>query len=163
MITRLRTVLTVAELLWLLLFTSRLLTTVTFPRVNVRWTPGLHERAREYAERALHLRNGRRLDADAWSYEIEGSTANVRALIAHPAVADTHHVDRGADRIAADAPPGETASWWADRISGRRGSGIVYRLEQGALVVALCCLAVWHGGGRQATVPRALTESESRT
>ena len=77
------------------------------PRINVRWTAGLSDEARLAAESQLTLLNGEVREGRTWAYDLGNlSRANVQALVAHPAVEDTHYVNRAAGTIWRTAPRG---------------------------------------------------------
>jgi hypothetical protein len=91
------------------------------PRVNVRWSPQVSADQRLVVEQRFRLVMPEQLDETTWSYDLhDPSPAAIRALVAHPAVADTHGIDRAAGEVAADAPQGRTRigssrlSAWAD-------------------------------------------------
>jgi hypothetical protein len=68
--------------------------------VNVTWASGLDEASRVALERRFSLaevdrREYRPSSPDTWVYEIgDTSRANAQALVSHPDVKDTHHIDR---------------------------------------------------------------------
>src|SRR5687767_10141129 len=75
------------------------------PRINVRWTSGLSNEARLAAENQFTLLHGEMKEGRTWAYDLGNiSRANVRALVAHPAVEDTHYVNRSAGTIWRTAP-----------------------------------------------------------
>jgi hypothetical protein len=79
------------------------------PRVNVRWADAVEEQDRERFERQLQLRQSVHQGGTTWSYDLaDPSAPRVRALLSHPAVADTHHIDRKTGAISLDAPRGTT-------------------------------------------------------
>jgi hypothetical protein len=79
------------------------------PRVNVRWAEGVDEAARTNAERQLNLLAGAQLDGRTWAYDLaDASPQAVAAVVAHPSVEDTHHIDRSSRVVTADAPQGTT-------------------------------------------------------
>ena len=85
---------------------------VTIPvepvRINVRWAPAVTERERAALEREFHLAEGRPQDDTTWGYVLfDYSTENIRAVVTHPQVVDTHFVDREAFRPI-DPPPSWT-------------------------------------------------------
>ena len=63
-------------------------------RLNVRWTAeGVTHRERLEGE--LKLEQGSKQEGTTWTYSLsDGSTENIRAVVQHPAVDDTAHVDR---------------------------------------------------------------------
>jgi len=64
-------------------------------RVNVRWQPSVDQGARARLETRFQLTDGERLDEFTWRYDlVDPSPENVRAIVAEPLVADTHHIDR---------------------------------------------------------------------
>lgn len=92
-----------AMILWL---------TVPVPTVGirVRWQPGASGPERESMERRFALRDGRVDEGATWVYTLaDYSRDNIRALVQHPAVSDTHGVDRA--RFQPDpVPPGRAGS-----------------------------------------------------
>jgi hypothetical protein len=77
------------------------------PRVHVRWATGVSDAQRAELERRYSLVQGRHRDAETWEYDlVDVAPSSVRALIADPAVADTHYLDRDRGAVQADAPAG---------------------------------------------------------
>ncbi len=77
------------------------------PRVHVRWVPGLSQDQRASLEQRFALAKGEPRDDQTWGYDLtDPSTERVGALVGDPRVADTHYIERGTARIAADAPAG---------------------------------------------------------
>jgi hypothetical protein len=77
------------------------------PRVHVRWSAGVDDDQRAALERRFSLLNGERRQGETWEYDlVDLAAASVTALVAHPAVADTHYIERSAGQIASDAPAG---------------------------------------------------------
>jgi hypothetical protein len=77
-----------AAVLWL---------TLPFPTVsvNVRWQEHVTEAERMALESRFHLTGGRELEGTTWQYALlDYSRENVRALVEHPDVEDTHRLDR---------------------------------------------------------------------
>ena len=76
-------------------------------RVNVRWAAGTTEATRSALEQEFGLVAGEWRVGTTWIYDlVDPSPANISVLIRHPAVEDTHHIDRSTATIAADAPRG---------------------------------------------------------
>jgi hypothetical protein len=91
------------------------------PRVHIRWAPGVSAAARADLERRFGLLAGEPRDQETWAYDLADTTpASVRGLIEHPAVADTHYVDRETATITADAPSGSV------RLADHRLAGWVH-------------------------------------
>jgi hypothetical protein len=79
------------------------------PRVHVRWVDGLSDAERIALERQLLLAAGARREGTTWEYDlVNPSTQPGMALVKHPAVEDTHYIDRARGEVTADAPLGTT-------------------------------------------------------
>ena len=79
------------------------------PRVHVRWVEGLSDDERMALERQLSLAAGSRREGTTWEYDlVNPSTQAGVALVKHPAVEDTHYIDRAHGEVTADAPLGTT-------------------------------------------------------
>ncbi len=90
------------------------------PVFTVDWRDGLSDDARRAAELQLHLENGQVSD-EARQYELwSPRPADIAAVIAHPDIEDTQHIDRNAATISADAGRGERRVWWAGPFRGGR-------------------------------------------
>jgi hypothetical protein len=91
-------------------------------RVHVRWSADTTPLGRQYLERRLHLTNPRDMGELGFRYALtDDSTSGIRALVTHPAIVDTHYIDR-----EAFAPSkGEEGYEWVDGRAGR--SGRVFR------------------------------------
>lgn len=77
------------------------------PRVNVRWSEAVSDVERADIEHHLALTAGQRLDGMTWAYDLsDPSPAIVKSIVEHAAVEDTHHIDRGEERVSAGAPRG---------------------------------------------------------
>lgn len=86
--------------------------------VHVRWAPSVDPATQEQVERAHGLTRVEFRERRTWGYYLTDlSTENIRRLVGHPAVEDTHHIDRTAFRIARTAPRGafttERPAWIA--------------------------------------------------
>jgi Dolichyl-phosphate-mannose-protein mannosyltransferase len=72
--------------------------------VNVRWAPALTDGERNALERRFQLTEGRFVEGTTWQYVLtDYSSDNIRALVEHPAVEDTHRIDR--TRYQPSGPP----------------------------------------------------------
>jgi hypothetical protein len=77
------------------------------PRVRIRWAPDVSAATRTDLERRFALLAGEPHDEATWEYDLaDVRPASVRELIAHPAVADTHYLERETATITPDAPAG---------------------------------------------------------
>ncbi|MBI3049431.1 MAG: hypothetical protein HYY76_14085 [Acidobacteria bacterium] len=76
--------------------------------VHVRWAPSVDPATQEQVERAHGLRRVEFRERRTWGYYLtDTSTENIRDLVRHPAVDDTHHIDRTDFDVASTAPRGE--------------------------------------------------------
>ena len=91
-------------------------------RVHVRWSAETTTQGRADLERRLRLAHPLELGPQTFRYLLtDSSTSGIHALVTHPAVADTHYIDR-----AAFAPDTHQALYeWVDGRAGR--SGLVFR------------------------------------
>jgi hypothetical protein len=114
------------------------------PRVNVRWADRVSDLERATLEQQFRLHEGEHREGSTWAYDLrDPSWSMVRALVAHPAVADTHYINRRFGLVAADAPAG-TTRLPPGRLTGWRDSPIVAwagRLAFSTLLVSLVWLA----------------------
>jgi hypothetical protein len=75
-------------------------------RINVQWGPDVGERDRADLEQRFTLLDGELMEGATWQYSLrDQSRDNVRALVEHPSVSDTHHLDRTRFELV-DPPPG---------------------------------------------------------
>ena len=83
---------------------------VESPRVsvNVRWNENLTAVERSALEQRFHLTDGRLVEGGTWQYTLaDDSSANIRALVEHPAVADTYRLNRVVFQPS-ERPPSKT-------------------------------------------------------
>ena len=79
------------------------------PRVNVRWAPGVSAGERATLERRFNLVLPAHTEGSTWTYDLgDPSPAMVTALVHHPAVEDTHGINRQAGIVETDAARGTT-------------------------------------------------------
>jgi hypothetical protein len=127
------------------------------PRINVRWAGEVDDRQRGALERELGLTAGERREGSTWAYDLTNpSWRGVKALIAHPAVADTHYINRRWGLVAADAPRGTTAIE-AGGIGAWRDSALVAwarRFALALLAVSLLWLLTTGRTARHETIPQ---------
>jgi hypothetical protein len=65
------------------------------PSINVAWAGGVDDQQRAALEARFHLTDGDSRGGGLWTYRIsDTTTANVAALVRHPGVVDTQHIDR---------------------------------------------------------------------
>ena len=115
------------------------------PRINIRWADRVSDLERATLEQQFRLHEGERREGSTWAYDLrDPSWPAVRALIAHPAVADTHYINRRFGMVSADAPRGATRLP-PGGLTGWRDSFIVEwagRLALSILLVSLVWLAM---------------------
>jgi hypothetical protein len=79
------------------------------PRVYVRWVEGISDTARAGNEQQLKLLKGEPLEGTTWAYDlVDPSPQRIRAIVAHPLVADTGNIDRSRLTISDDTRVGTT-------------------------------------------------------
>jgi hypothetical protein len=85
-------------------FAGRLLAGPRGAEIHVRWESSVDAAARSNLEARFHLRDGERLEADTWRYDLVDTDAdNIRAIVDHANVADTHDLDRSTYLLSASA------------------------------------------------------------
>lgn len=76
--------------------------------VHVRWTPEVDDATRAEVARAHGLHPVEFREQRTWGYFLsDQSTENVRAIVRHPAVEDTHNIDRDTFRVQDTAERGD--------------------------------------------------------
>lgn len=125
------------------------------PVIHVRWRPDVSDVDRAIAERQLLLANPEGTDARTFAYSVmDFSDANIRAIVTHPLIEDTHEIDRGAFRLQPTAPLGQETRWLAHDLPLLRDDG-----TRRAILWLLIGLLIVSGAGvwttrRQATSQR---------
>jgi hypothetical protein len=87
--------------------------------VHVRWASDVDPATQEQVERAHQLTRVEFREQRTWLYHLpDVSRENLRSLVLHPAVEDTHYINRAAFRIARTAErgayPAGRPAWIAD-------------------------------------------------
>lgn len=101
--------------------------------IKVRWTAQAAATVRTRLETQFHLTRADFDDGTTWRYELTDiSTANIRALVSHPAVEDTANLNRKTYRPTGALDPDRVRAVGAMRAGGAA-----------AFVVLLGCLAGW--------------------
>ena len=118
------------------------------PRINIRWAPAVDASRRAAAERRFHLLRGELKDGRTWAYDLgDVSRRNVRALVADPAVEDTHYINRSAGTVWRTAPRGrEPAGGLLNRI--RDSALMTWAATAGATTAAVAILWLLTDGRR---------------
>jgi hypothetical protein len=82
-------------------------------QVSVRWSSDLSEVRRTEFEGRFSLAQGepkpdRRRDENVWNYRVTDlSVPNIRGIVTHPEVLDTHFINRSTFRVQSQPPPGD--------------------------------------------------------
>jgi hypothetical protein len=64
-------------------------------RLNVRWKADVDASRRAMLEQQLHLTQGEPTEGSTWAYRLpDPSTNTIRAIVQHPSVDDTAHINR---------------------------------------------------------------------
>lgn len=131
------------------------------PRVRVLWQDEVTPEQRAELEREYLLLNGRdQLPEGSIAYDLlDTSPSNIKALVEHPAVADTNDIERHTFVVRFDVDYGNEWMWLADRTPGLRDAW-----TRAGLIVVLALMAVgglapdgirtWHAVRRAADVHR---------
>jgi hypothetical protein len=122
------------------LFTWRVVPPAIAPRINVRWAPDVSDARRAVAEQQFSLRRGELREGRTWAYDLADiSRANIRALVANPAVEDTHYINRTAGTVWRTAPRGTIAvGGWLNRV--RDSAAVSWAAMLSATTVAVSML-----------------------
>jgi hypothetical protein len=92
--------------------------------IHVRWRPDVTDETRAVFERELLLSNPEPLEGNTFAYEmLVPRPAAVRHLVQHPAVEDTHEIDRDNFQLRATAPDGKGERWLAHDLPMLRDAG----------------------------------------
>ena len=83
--------------------------------IHVRWAAEVTDAERLRLEAQFLLRGERREDRTFGYDLLDDSQVNIQALVEHPAVEDTHQIDRGNFTLAASAEFRESRTGWAWR------------------------------------------------
>lgn len=108
--------------------------------VNVRWAPHVDEPRRQALERQFHLVEGEPREGTTYLYLlVDTSFGNIRELVAHPEVLDTHHLDRSAFTLSNTAERVILSDPVAQRRSRHAATAaiLLWRAAAGAVVLAL--------------------------
>lgn len=123
-------------------------------QVTIRWSSRLPDARRTAVEQELSLAQGepkpeRTDEVNVWNYRLADlSVDNVRKIVMHPDVVDTHFIDRSTFAVESQAPPGDQA------LGVRHVRWIQY---PGHLLLVLTGIGIWALG---LIVPAALTSRQ---
>ena len=116
--------------------------------IHVRWDAEVTDAERLRLEAQFLLRGERREDRTFGYDLLNDSQANIQALVAHPAVEDTHHIDRGNFTLAASAEFGESRTGWAWRWGVEDQLPLMWRLAGLLMLIGSGLLIPWSVLGR---------------
>ena len=110
--------------------------------VNIRWQPSVDAAERQRLETEWQLVDGQEVSPSTWRYDLTASSeGRLRAIVVHPAVADTHHIDRHRYTLAPEA--GRTARRHGlITTGGAVAVGVVDRLAMLLAALAGLCVLV---------------------
>jgi len=115
----------------------------------------MDEATRSNLEARFHLRDGERLEADTWRYDlIDTDSENIRAIIDDAHVADTHDLDRSTSLLSASAVRTDRRSRFGD--AGIAIVTLADWLALGLLALAAVVLALPHVQRQAPHVSRGL-------
>lgn len=96
--------------------------------IHVRWADDVGDTRRVELERQFTLTDGELIEGNTWKYQpADWSRENLQAIVQHPQIADTHHLDRG--RFLAEFP--------ADRPQRLRNAALAIGAAASILVIGL--------------------------
>jgi len=105
--------------------------------VNVRWADDIDGAERGSLESEFHLTNGRHKEGSVWVYDLaDVSRRNLEAIVDHPRIADTHHINRADHTLAATAERTEPRGGFISR------DGPAATLLETAFVLTACAFAL---------------------
>src|SRR5688572_19283817 len=127
--------------------------------VHVRWQPSVTTTDRQALEARFRLAEGEPLDPGTWRYElIDPSGRNIESLVAEPAAADTHNIDRSSGALD------PSAVRTTRRLRFRAGDALVAGADRfAAALAALVALVALVGAFAQTTYARAAQLRTRRT
>lgn len=101
----------------------RIATAETAPSIHIRWQPDVSDIARVEFERSLMLADPIPLEGTTFAYALlDTRSDHIRSIVEHPAVDDTHEIDRDTFTLGPDAPDGRVVRWKADELPLLRDS-----------------------------------------
>lgn len=127
----------------------------------MEWRPFVQQVARQQLEAQFHLSNPFKLaDAYSWQYTLtDVSAVNIRALVTHGAVADTHHIDRDLYTLEPTAPQSARRPRF-----GSAGDAVVTAADGTAmLLLALATLAATMRASPLHVLQRGIPEVDAAT
>lgn len=126
------------------------------PVINVEWRDGLGTEERQQAEEQLFLESGEWTEG-SWRYSLGWPVAsNIAAVVRHPDVSDTHHLNRATNQLDDDVAFSRSRVWWVGPFKGTRGR-TQFRYAAG-MTTAFTLICAWlarrpAGTGRRGALP----------
>ncbi len=133
--------------------------------IHVRWAPEVPEAEREALERRFCLTAREATEGTTYSYLlVDASTDNIRRLIAHPAVQDTHDLDRSAFAVVATAERALIGDAAAQRASQQTAAAarLLWMSAASLALLALVVAAASAQAARLAGALRAIAQAIAR-
>ena len=115
-------------------------TTPRSEQVTIRWAPDVADEQRAALEQQFSLGDGERKpdqeETDSvWNYRLADlSTENVRQIVRHAAVADTHFIDRATFEVEHQPPPGDDPAWGVAYVSWLQYPGMMLMIATALMV-----------------------------
>lgn len=118
-------------------------TSTPAPVIHVRWSSALMAEQRQLLEEEMTLVNPRQLGGHTWRYDLlDSRTESLRRIVHHPAVADTHDVDRERLTLTVKTEAGPTQRWLWHRWGSVRTERLILMGLAGATAASAAGL-VW--------------------
>ena len=134
---------------------ARFLSLPSEATVHIRWQPSIDSIERRQLELHFRLADGRPHDEHTWRYVLTNlSRGNVRAIVLHPAVADTHYIDRTTYSVARPLPTIADGPQF-----GMGGDPLVRAADSTAVLLALWAVIVGVARARQQKAGQLLLEA----
>ena len=112
--------------------------------VHVRWQPSVDADERQRLEIEWQLVDGKEVSPSTWRYDLTApSKDRLRAIVAHPVVADTHFINRQRYTLAPETRRTARRDGWITA-GGAVAVGLVDRLGLLLAVLAGLCVLVKH-------------------
>jgi hypothetical protein len=109
-------------------------------QVTIRWTPDVTDGQRTALEQQFSLNGGERKPdqeegSAVWNYRLANlSTENVRQIVRHASVADTHFIDRSTFEVEHQPPPGDDPAWGVAYVSWLQYPGMMLMIATALMV-----------------------------
>lgn len=123
---------------------TRLATESPAPTIKVRWSNEVSERERKALEQRFQLLRPDPSGPNAYYYDLLDSRQKaIRAIVEHPAVADTQNLDRSRFTVTVLAGRGESNRWLWHRYGPEWAARWVATALHGWLALSLIAWVMW--------------------